>query len=71
MSYSQTVPAKNECCATCVMWGGQYTIPRLGMPRSRVRALQGIAMCRYWNALRTPRGGGGNCPGYKKKYELG
>ena len=70
MGYQQTIPSNNKCCATCTEWGGQYTVPRLGKSRSHVRALQATALCRYWNAMRTPRGGGGNCPGYKRRYEF-
>ena len=67
----QTIPGSSKCCATCVFWGGNFTIPRLGGPRQTfVRVLDNTAKCSRYNVVRTPRGGGGNCPYYKKRYEL-
>jgi len=70
----QTIPGSDECCATCVYWGGRVAFPRLGGSRQKfVRVLDNTAMCGRYNAIRTPRGGGAVCKKmgwYKQRYEL-
>ena len=64
----QTIPAHRQCCATCSFWGGDRTYPRLGST-SHVRVFALNAKCSRLNVLRTPNGGGGNCPYYAREYK--
>lgn len=69
----QTLKGNGKYCGTCVHWGRRdnYTFVRQGASQSlSIRVFVTTAKCTIYNALRTPRGGGGNCRYYKRRFEL-